>query len=109
MMRRLVRAGAALIVGLTYLWFLQCAGARFYWTYDLDDYYSLLGRAFAKGQLHLPRQPPPELLALADPWDPAQNERFGMHDAVLFNKRYYLYHGAAPALMLFTPWRLVTG
>ena len=27
----------------------------------------------------------------------------------LFNGRYYLYFGAAPAVALFLPWRIVTG
>jgi hypothetical protein len=32
-----------------------------------------------------------------------------MHDMALYGGRYYLYHGAAPTVLLFTPWRLVTG
>src|SRR5262249_45755589 len=32
-----------------------------------------------------------------------------MHDMALFHGRYYLYHGAGPAVMLFTPWLLITG
>ena len=27
----------------------------------------------------------------------------------LYKQRYYLYHGAAPALLLFAPWYLLTG
>ncbi|MEJ7604855.1 MAG: hypothetical protein WKF37_00960 [Bryobacteraceae bacterium] len=61
------------------------------------------------GQLHLPLVPSTELLALPNPWDPAQNQPYVMHDMVLFNGRYYLYHGAAPAVLLFTPWKLITG
>ena len=61
------------------------------------------------GQLHLPIVPSQELLALTDPWDPVQNDAYRMHDLVLFNRRYYLYHGAGPAILLFAPWRLLTG
>ena len=61
------------------------------------------------GQIHLPIAPSPELLALADPWDHVQNDAYRMHDLVLFNDRYYLYHGAGPAVLLFAPWRLITG
>jgi hypothetical protein len=32
-----------------------------------------------------------------------------LYDAVLFNRRYYLYQGAGPAAMLFLPYRLATG
>src|SRR5688500_8040681 len=38
-----------------------------------NDYYRLLVRGWKKGQLSLDRAPTPELLALADPYDPAQN------------------------------------
>ena len=31
-----------------------------------------------------------------------------MFDAALYHRRYYLYHGAGPAAMLFLPWRLLT-
>jgi hypothetical protein len=32
-----------------------------------------------------------------------------LHDVALYNGRYYLYHGAGPAIMMFAPWRLITG
>jgi hypothetical protein len=32
-----------------------------------------------------------------------------MQDMALFNGRYYLYFGVAPAVVLFLPWRIVTG
>src|SRR4051812_31914826 len=38
-----------------------------------QDYYRLLVRGWRKGQLALDKQPSRELLALADPYDPAQN------------------------------------
>src|SRR5256885_11759949 len=47
-------------------------------------------------------------LALANPWDPAVDDSLKMQDMALYNGRYYLYHGAGPALILFAPWRLVT-
>jgi len=71
-------------------------------------YYDLLARGFARGKVYLPVMPPPELLALPNPWDERFNERYRLLDAVLFEGRYYLYHGAAPALLLFTPWYLLT-
>jgi hypothetical protein len=69
----------------------------------------MLARGLAQGQLHLPWQPAPEMLALPNPWDPDQNGKWRLHDAVLFNGRYYIYHGVAPAIVLFVPWRLLTG
>ena len=61
------------------------------------------------GQFHLPIAPSRELIALSDPWNHVQNDAYRMHDLVLFNDRYYLYHGAGPAVLLFGPWRLITG
>jgi hypothetical protein len=99
----------AVTVGSYYLWSVRAAGNRFYWGYDLGGYYNYLGRAFARGRLHLPIQPSRELLALPNPWDPAVPDSYKMQDMALFNGRYYLYHGAGPAVILFTPWRLLTG
>src|SRR5262245_11633337 len=63
----------ATAVGCYYLWAVRAAGNPFYWRYDLGGYYDYLGRAFAHGQLHVPIQPSPELLAQPNPWDPAVN------------------------------------
>jgi len=96
-------------VAILYLWCSRSANGRFIWNTDLGGYYDLLGRGFVNGHLYLPVQPARELLQLADPWDPDQNRPYRLHDAVLYHRRYYLYHGAAPALVLFAPWRFVTG
>src|SRR4030081_1150355 len=93
-------------VGAYYLWQLRSAGYRFDWVHEQNGYYNYLGRAFAGAHLALPIRPAPELLALANPWEPANNDSLKMHDMVLFRGRYYLYHGAGPAVMLFAPWRL---
>ena len=38
-----------------------------------------------------------------------RSETDKMHDMAFFHGRYYLYHGAGPAVLLFTPWLLLTG
>ena len=92
------------------LWAVRSAGYPFLWgRRDLPGYYDYLGRAFAAGHLYLPIQPTPQLLALADPYDPAAGAEYKMHDMAYRNGRYYLYHGAAPAVLLFAPWRILTG
>jgi hypothetical protein len=106
--RRAVVGIVVTAVGCYYLWAVRAAGHRFDWGRDLGGYYDYLGRAFAKGQLHLPIEPSRELLALPNPWDPAVPDEYKMHDMALFNGRYYLYHGAGPAVILFAPWRLLT-
>lgn len=101
-------AVAAAIAGY-YLWAVQAAGNTFVWNRDLGGYYNLAARGFGQGHLYFPVSPPAELLALANPWDSTVNTRYRLHDAVLFNRRYYLFHLPGPAIALFLPWRLVTG
>jgi hypothetical protein len=98
------------LAGAYHFWAVRATGERLIWGYDeLMEYYDQLGRAFAGGHLYLPIQPSPQLLAQPDPWDPAVPSSIKMHDMALFGGHYYLYFGAAPAVLLFTPWRLVTG
>ena len=73
------------------------------------ELYVLLARGFLQGKTSLPIQPRPELLSLPDPYDPTANSKYRLHDASLYNGRYYLYFGAVPVVTLFVPYRLVTG
>ncbi len=102
-------AAVIVAIGSYYLWQLRATGDRFDWIHDQNGYYNYLGRAFAQGRLELPIKPSPQLLAVSNPWDPAVDDSYKMQDMVLFHGRYYLYHGAGPAAMLFAPWRLITG
>jgi hypothetical protein len=104
--RRLLRAGT--------LTLMVCAGvvcAFYFWTAytspPADGYYALLADAFEHGDADLPVAPAPELLALDDPYDPAQNAPYRLHDASLFEGRYYLYFGPTPALLVHLPLRVV--
>ncbi len=99
----------ALVVGAYYHWGVRAAGHNIDWNGDTLGYYNFLGRAFANGHTYLEIEPKPELLALPNPWDPRVPDELKLFDAVLYNRRYYLYHGAGPAVLLFAPWRLLTG
>jgi hypothetical protein len=105
---RAVFAAVAAVVGAYYLWGVRAAGYGFVWKQDLPGYYDHLGRAFAGGHLYLPVEPSAQLLAQPNPWDPRVDDSLKMFDAVLYHRRYYLYHGAGPAVMLFAPWRMLT-
>src|SRR5690349_3569995 len=68
--------------------------ARYYfWTIHSDPaapiedigMYTRLTDALLHGQASLRLRPPPELLALRDPYDPNQNAPYRLHDATLFN------------------------
>jgi hypothetical protein len=72
-------------------------------------YYNLLIDGFLAGQLHMQVEPHPELARLANPYDPALNAPYRLHDATYFHGRYYLYFGVTPALVLFLPYHWLTG
>ncbi|MBI3167720.1 MAG: hypothetical protein HYZ22_04530 [Chloroflexi bacterium] len=67
------------------------------------NYFDLQANAFAKGQLELDVQPDPALLAFKDESLYEPGNRTGipvLWDATLYNGKYYLYWGPAPALVL---------
>lgn len=106
--RRTVVLAVVLMVACYYLWAVRAAGTGFEWLGDHPGFYDYLARSFASGHLYLPFAPVPELLALPNPWDPTVGSEYKVSDVALYNRRYYLYHGAAPAVLLFTPWLLIT-
>jgi hypothetical protein len=76
--------------------------------------YNLLARGLLSGHLYVARDVPPGLAALRDPYDPDANglfrddPRYRLHDFSYYRGRLYLYFGAAPALLVFIPWHLLT-
>lgn len=73
------------------------------------NYIDLQADAFAKGQLELDIQPDPALLTFKDEslYEPANREGIPVvWDATLYNGKYYLYWGPAPALLL-SPFKLI--
>jgi hypothetical protein len=69
----------------------------------------MLANGFLSGHLYLPLKPTAELLALPNPYDSKANEKWRLHDASLYRGHYYLYFGPTPALVLFAPWKAITG
>lgn len=66
--------------------------------------------AFIKGQLHLDVEPAKELLQLENPYVPdARTGMFYLFDRAFFDGRYYSYFGIAPILVVYLPFRLITG
>jgi hypothetical protein len=70
-------------------------------------YYNLLSISLLAGQLSLLKKPCPELLALPDPYDPKENEKYRMHDLSLYDGKYFLPFGITPAVLLFIPIRFL--
>jgi hypothetical protein len=100
-----VAAGIALLYLPIVLW----KHWPLYFVYDLGGYYNYLTRGFLDGQLHVPIEPTKEILAAENPQDPNLPMEWKMHDMALYKGRYFLYHGMGPVLVLFGPWRLVSG
>ncbi len=66
--------------------------------------------ALAAGQTYLRITPGAQLLALADPFDPAKREgAVGLPGASLYHRRYYLYFGITPFATLLVPVLRATG
>lgn len=80
-----------------------------------DANYNLLARGLVSGHLYLDKEVPLILTLLKDPYDPEANtvvrnsDLYRLHDITYYRGRLYLYFGAAPAVLLFVPWHLLTG
>jgi hypothetical protein len=73
------------------------------------DRYNELATAFLHFRLAV-GSAPRSLLALAEPYNPAQNASIvadGLHDEILYGGRLYLLWGPAPALVLLVPLHLL--
>jgi hypothetical protein len=102
-----------------WLAFGYCALAAFWtaegvgpWTGDEHNawhHYEYLTEGFLHGHTYLSVDPDPRLLALPDPYNPEQNKPYRLWDASLYDGKYYLYYGPAPAIVLMLPWRILTG
>jgi hypothetical protein len=107
--RRLLRAeplvlgACALVICAFYFWTAYTSPSNT----AGNGYYALLTDAFLDGQTHLPVEPAPELLALPDPYDPAQIGPYGITDLSLYQGHYYLYFGPTPVLLVHLPLRAV--
>lgn len=79
--------------------------------------YQQLADAFLNGHLHLFRETPPDfLLEMENPYDTylriqleQANGQYAYWDASFFNGNYYVYFGVLPVLLLYLPFRLLTG
>jgi hypothetical protein len=99
----LVLGACALIICAFYFWTAYTSPSNT----AGNGYYTLLTDGFLDGNAYLPVEPSPELLALDDPYDPAQIGPYGITDLSLYDGRYYLYFGPTPVLLVHLPLRAV--
>jgi hypothetical protein len=89
----------SLLVLTVYVWIVS-VGRWTDWP-ATTDHYDQLADSFLHGQLHLRIEPDPRLLELTDPYQLEARETVDyIWDLVLYNGRYYLYWGPAPAVLL---------
>ncbi len=87
------------LVLCVYVWYVSI-GTWTSWPSG-TDYYDQLASAFIGGHPWLAAIPDPALLALQDPYDPAQRENIPhLSDASLYEGRYFLYFGPMPAVLV---------
>jgi hypothetical protein len=84
--------------------------------YDLKNdphvVYPLMVDSLLSGHLYLDVEVSPELLNSSRPYDPADRVSKGIpyqSDYAYYDGRYYSYFGVIPALILFLPFKLITG
>lgn len=66
--------------------------------------------AIIAGQINLLKEPSEELINLDNPYDLTQRENVEyLWDVAYYNNLYYIYFGILPALILFVPFKLLTG
>jgi hypothetical protein len=102
--------GAALAATALYGWILSSTHGLGPISGRQPDYFNLLGHGFLKGQLSLDTPVPPDLLKLANPYDPAQRPAgLALHDASLYHGKYYIYFGPTALVVLMLPFAALTG
>ncbi|HEY1847634.1 MAG TPA: hypothetical protein VGG37_00445, partial [Opitutaceae bacterium] len=75
-----------------------------------EDYYNLLVDGFRKGHLWLDIAVPPAVATASDPIRVMEQNGVPVpHDMSLFRGRYYTYYGVVPTVVLFWPFRALTG
>ena len=90
--------GMAFVIAI-YIWFISF-GSWTNWN-NTSNYYDQLASAFTHGSLSLEKKVNPALLALENPYNPAERDGIDYPlDFSLYQGKYYLYFGPTPALLL---------
>ena len=75
--------------------------------------YDRMGDALLQGRLYIDNGDiDPALEVMENPYDSVLRENLGIHyhwDEAYYNHHYYMYFGIVPTLLLFIPYKLITG
>lgn len=87
-----------------------------YWNGEFPEHrnqYELMAEAILDGRLHLEYDDvDPKLLEMENPYDTMKRVELGVSvhwDHAFYNGRHYMYFGIVPVILLFLPFRLITG
>ena len=89
-----------------------------YWTGSIKAFadkqqYDRMGDALLQGRLYIDNGDiDPALEAMENPYDTKKRERLGVKyhwDEAYYNHHYYMYFGVVPTIILFIPFKLLTG
>jgi hypothetical protein len=102
-------AAFALLVSF-YGWTTVSNHLNWHFGAEQRDHYNLLVHGFLDGHLSLKADVPAAVLQSPNPYDPAQRpDGVALHDASLYQGKYYIYYGVVPAIVALLPFRLVAG
>ncbi len=96
-----------LVVGWFYAWTIESTKAVTDVHGAKNDYYNLLVHGFLDGHTYMKVAVDPALLALPPTQRPGSAPY--LLDASLYGDHYHLYFGVTPVLLIFAPYRLLTG
>lgn len=74
--------------------------------------YELMAEAILDGRIEFAYGDEDQVASLDDPYDPKAREESGVifhHDHAFYKGHYYMYFGIVPVLLLFLPYRVITG
>lgn len=104
-----------LAISVLAIFFLILSNANPFFTHPRWEHhyqYHDLAKSFSRGNLNLPYEPHPSLLAMENPYDTNLRDSLGVvfaWDRSFFNGKYYVYYGVLPELIFYFPWYLITG
>jgi len=103
----------SLIYALLFLYFLWTSsnglGAFLDWSASAVGLIQRLTESFSLGQLHFKELPSTELLSLSDPYDPSLNNALRLHDASLYDGKYFSYFSPVVPLLFVLPLFKISG
>ena len=85
------------------------------WNGEIPEHrnqYELMAEAFLGGHIDFAYGDEDALSQLKNPYDPAERNQSGVKfhwDHAFYNGHYYMYFGVVPVLLVFLPYRVLTG